>query len=84
MSVDEWGEYVAYGGDEIKVARSYRIYDDKGDLVSTGIEWEIIPRKPDTDVKQEIEKARKRLNEKMKKIKDDVAKKYGGKAVPSI
>jgi hypothetical protein len=77
MSVDEWGEYIAYGGDEIKVARSYRVYNDKGELVSTGIEWDVIPRKPNMDVEQEVEKARKRLSEKMKKIKDDVVKKYG-------
>jgi len=77
MSMDEWGEYIAYGGDEIKVARSYRIYNDKGELVSTGIEWDVIYRKPDMDIEQEVEKARKRLNDKMKKIKDDVAKKYG-------
>jgi hypothetical protein len=72
VSVDEWGEYIAYSGEEIKVARSYRVYNERGELVSTGIEWEIIERKPDTDVEEEVRKARKRLDEKIRRIREEV------------
>jgi hypothetical protein len=84
VSVDEWGEYIAYGGEEIKVAKSYRIYNERGELVATGVEWEEIRRRPGMDEKQEIERARRSLDEKIKRIKEEVARKYGGKAVPSV
>jgi hypothetical protein len=72
MSVEEWGEYIAYGGDEVKVARSYRVYNEMGELVSTGIEWEIIERKPGIDVEEEVRKARKRLDDKIRRIREEV------------
>jgi hypothetical protein len=79
VSVEEWGEYIAYGGDVIKVARSYRVYDEKGELVSTGMEWEEEEIKPGERPDDAINRARQRLDEKMKMIREEVARKYGGK-----
>jgi hypothetical protein len=83
VSVDEWGEYIAYSGDRIRIGRSYRIYDGKGELVSTGIEWEEVERRPDMDEEREVEKARKRLDEKIEKIREKVREKRGEQPSPS-
>ena len=77
MSLDEWGEYVVYGGDEIKVMRSYRVYDEKGELISTGMETETIPVREGMDVEEELRKARKRLDEKIEMRRREIAKKRG-------
>jgi len=75
MSLDEWGEYVVYDRDEIKVMRSYRVYDEKGELISTGMEIETIPVREDMDVEEELRKARKRLDEKIEKWRREIAEK---------
>jgi hypothetical protein len=59
VSLDEWGEYVVYDKDEIRVIRSYRVYSEKGELVSTGREEETIPVREGMDVEEELRKARK-------------------------
>ena len=73
MSLDEWGEYVVYDRDEIKVMRSYRVYDEKGELISTGMETETIPVREGMDVEEELRKARKRLDEKIEKWRREIA-----------
>jgi len=75
MSLDEWGEYVVYDRDEIKVMRSYRVYDEKGELISTGMEIETIPVREGMDVEEELRKARKRLDEKIEKWRREIAEK---------
>ena len=75
MSLDEWGEYVVYGRDEIKVMRSYRVYDEKGELISTGMETETIPVREGMDVEEELRKARKRLDEKIEMRRREIAEK---------
>jgi hypothetical protein len=77
MSVDEWGEHVIYGDEEIKVIRSYRIYNNRGDLVSTGIEEEKVRVTQGMDVEQEIKRVRERLNMKIESIRSKVKKEYG-------
>jgi hypothetical protein len=77
MSVDVWGEHVVYGNEEIKVIRSYRVYNSKGDLVSTGVEEEKIKVVQGMDVEQEIKRARGRLDTKIESIRKQVEKKYG-------
>jgi hypothetical protein len=77
MSVNEWGEHVIYGDEEIKVIRSYRIYNNRGDLVSTGIEEEKVKVIRGMDVEQEIKKVRERLNTKIESVKSKVKKEYG-------
>ena len=77
MSLDEWGEYVVYDKDEIRVMRSYRVYDEKGELVSTGMETETIPVREGMDVEEELRKARKRLDEKIEMRRREIAKKRG-------
>jgi len=77
MSLDEWGEYVVYDRDEIKVMRSYRVYDEKGELISTGMETETIPVREGMDVEEELRKARKRLDEKIEMRRREIAKKRG-------
>jgi hypothetical protein len=77
MSLDEWGEYIVYGGEEVKIGRSYRIYDDRGELVSTGMEWETIKRTEGMSLDAEIEKARGRIRERLEKKRREVEEKYG-------
>ena len=77
MSLDEWGEYVVYGKDEIKVMRSYRVYDEKGELISTGMETETIPVREGMDVEEELRKARKRLDEKIEMRRREITSKRG-------
>jgi len=77
VSLDEWGEYVVYDKDEIRVMRSYRVYDEKGELVSTGMETETIPVREGMDVEEELRKARKKLDEKIERRRREVAKKRG-------
>ena len=77
MSLDEWGEYVVYGRDEIKVMRSYRVYDEKGELISTGMETETIPVREGMDVEEELRKARKRLDEKIEMRRREITSKRG-------
>ena len=77
MSLDEWGEYVVYGSDKIRVIRSYRVYDEKGELVSTGREEETIPVTEGMDVEEELRKARKRLDEKIEMRRREIASKRG-------
>jgi hypothetical protein len=73
VKVVEWGEYIAYGDREVRVGRSFRVFDDKGNLISTGIEWEAEPVKPGEKHEDVVERARKRLREKIEKIRE----KYG-------
>ena len=75
MSLDEWGEYVVYDKDEIRVIRSYRVYSEKGELVSTGREEESIPVTEGMDVEEELRKARKRLDEKIERQRREIAEK---------
>ena len=75
MSLDEWGEYVVYDKDEIRVIRSYRVYSEKGELVSTGREEESIPVTEGMDVEEELRKARKRLDEKIEMRRREIAEK---------
>jgi len=82
MSVREWGEYIAYGDEEVRVARSYRIYNERGELVSTGIEWESEKVEPGERPEKAVERARKRLDKKMEKIRKEVEEKYKGKKGP--
>jgi hypothetical protein len=77
MSLDEWGEYVVYDRDEIKVMRSYRVYDEKGELISTGMETETIPVREGMDVEEELRKARKRLDEKIEMRRREITSKRG-------
>jgi hypothetical protein len=77
MSVDEWGEHVIYGSEEIIVIRSYRVYNNRGDLVSTGMEEEKVKVVQGMDVEQEIKKARERLNTKMENIRSKVEREHG-------
>jgi len=75
VSLDEWGEYVVYGSDKIRVIRSYRVYSEKGELVSTGREEESIPVTEGMDVEEELRKARKRLDEKIERQRREIAEK---------
>jgi hypothetical protein len=71
VKVVEWGEYIAYGDEEVRVGRSFRVFDDEGNLVSTGMEWETEPVKPGEKHEDAIERARrKRLREKIEKIRE--------------
>ena len=79
MSVWEWGEYLVYDEKEVRIGRSYRIYDEKGELVSTGIEWATEEIRPGESYKEAAERARQRLKEKIDKIREKVEKQGGGK-----
>jgi len=66
--VREWGEYVAYGDTMIKVGISYRIFDENGNLTSTGIIWEAENVGLGEPAEEAVERARRRAREKIKRL----------------
>jgi len=70
MSVERRVEYITYLEGKVVVEWSLRYYDERGELVSTGLIAEEVDTPKGGSVEGAVNEARRRLKDKLEKIRE--------------
>jgi len=71
MSIERRVEHITYLGDKVVVEWSIRYYDERGNLVSTGLIAEEVEIPKGKSIEDAVNEARRRLNERMGRVREE-------------